>query len=405
MAKYTADYLTDIRGVLQDNTPASQRWTDPELTEHLGHAVMELSAVIPTRKRVTDLVTVANSKEIDVSAITDLQEFHRLEWPVGTERQILDFFGDTGVGMALLMNVENAPSADDEVVHLYYGGNHTVGAGASTVPLEVEWHIIQIAAILAMIGFTRHGRDSIADAMSRIASANTALSLVTDLVADATQTLADAKGIIGEHNQDAEDRMAEMDAPLGAAQDDLDAGRGIINESTADIDDAIAGSDARIQKAVDFIEDYAAHHVNMTNFGNNVPGNYNSLGNTELGASAQYIAHAHLLLSRDGASNEWFRAASAGISIAQAHVQAAQGHLSMNQEGRDLMGIAMGELQMALSNIQESQGHIAIGVQDLQIAKVIDSYEARAYYQLDKIKADLDRFRPQVTSEICSTSV
>lgn len=392
MAKYTADYLVDIRSTLQDTNALDYRWTDVELTAHLNHALMEASTIVPAEKLSTALTTTIDSREIDISTLTDLIGYIKLEWPTGyyppKYKEIVRNFGGK-----ILFDSANAPTAAD-ATKIYYRGMHSVGVAASTVPPVIEWHIIQIAAILAMIGFTKHGRNAIALGIAKIVTAGEALSLVTDLVADAMQTLDDAKAMTGEHNQDAEDRIAMMDAPLNAAIDDLDAGRSVISDSVTDIDDALAGSEERITKAVEFLETYGHHFINKTNYGNNVPGYYSQYANTELGASNQWIAQAHALLARDGQSNEWFKAVGAGIQVAMAQISAAQGHLAMNQAGRDMTAIAYGELQMALSNIQESQANLSAAQANLSVAKVLESYENRAQYQLSVVKADLNRFRP-----------
>lgn len=79
MSKYTASYLTAIRGILQDENAQAYRWTTPELTNHLSHAIETVSKYCPHERR-TGLTTQADSKEIDISYLSDRLRIDKLEY-------------------------------------------------------------------------------------------------------------------------------------------------------------------------------------------------------------------------------------------------------------------------------------------------------------------------------------
>lgn len=127
------DMRTIVRRDLHDEDAANYRWTDDELDRHIAHAVKDFSEYLPYQQKATK-ATTADSREIDVSTITDRVVIEAVEYPVDQfpkRYQRFSLWGDT---LTLLGDeIPDGSNAD-----IYYGKLHTLDATSSTIPAMYE---------------------------------------------------------------------------------------------------------------------------------------------------------------------------------------------------------------------------------------------------------------------------
>ena len=75
------DMIDLVRKDLHDEDSNNYRWSDSELTRHINRAVKELSEKVPGPARAT-LATTADSREIDISGLTNRIMIEAVEFPV-----------------------------------------------------------------------------------------------------------------------------------------------------------------------------------------------------------------------------------------------------------------------------------------------------------------------------------
>ena len=127
------DMITLVRQDLHDQDSASYRWSDDELTRHISRAVKEFSEEVPLPARAT-LPTVSDSREVDISALTDRIMIEAVEYPLLSfppDYQQFTVWGDT-------LTIISGSEPDGSNCYIYYGRLHTLNAGGSTVPARYE---------------------------------------------------------------------------------------------------------------------------------------------------------------------------------------------------------------------------------------------------------------------------
>jgi len=130
-----------LRRDLRDTDPAGYRWTDEELDRHLLHAVQELSDYLPLEQN-SDLATVAGSREVDISSLTDRICIEAVEYPAGLFPASLPHFrvwGDT-------LTLTDGALPDGSTCRIYWGKLHTLDSNGSTVPSRYNGLLIAGAA-------------------------------------------------------------------------------------------------------------------------------------------------------------------------------------------------------------------------------------------------------------------
>ena len=65
-----SEMRTLVRRDLHDEDAANYRWSNDEIDRHIAHALSDFSDAIPVQQKAT-IATVADSREIDISAVTD----------------------------------------------------------------------------------------------------------------------------------------------------------------------------------------------------------------------------------------------------------------------------------------------------------------------------------------------
>ena len=122
-----------VRKDLHDEDSGNYRWSDAELTRHIGRAVKELSESLPLPATAT-LPTTADSRQLDISALTGRVMVEAVEYPVDASPPRYPRFsiwGDT-------LTIVSGPEPDGSDSNVYYGALHTLDAGGSTVPAKYE---------------------------------------------------------------------------------------------------------------------------------------------------------------------------------------------------------------------------------------------------------------------------
>jgi len=127
------DMIALVRRDLRDEDAANYQWSDDELTRHINRALKELSERVPLPAKAT-LATTADSREIDISSLTDRIMVQAVEYPVDefpNKYQRFSIWGDT-----LVIISGDEPDGSD--AYIYYGKLHTLDADSSTIPPKYE---------------------------------------------------------------------------------------------------------------------------------------------------------------------------------------------------------------------------------------------------------------------------
>lgn len=122
-----------VRRDLKDEDAGNYRWSDDELDRHIAHALKEFSEAVPLPAKAT-LPTTADSRVIDISALTDRVMVEAVEYPL---EQFPPSYPKFALwGHALTLFVDEAP--DGENCQVYYGRLHTLNAEGSTIDTKHE---------------------------------------------------------------------------------------------------------------------------------------------------------------------------------------------------------------------------------------------------------------------------
>jgi len=125
--------ITLVRQDLHDRDSASYRWSDEELARQVSRALKEFSDEVPLPARAT-LPTVSDSREVDISALTDRIMIEAVEYPLLSfppDYQQFTVWGDA-------LNIISGGEPDGSNCYIYYGRLHTLDAGGSTIPARYE---------------------------------------------------------------------------------------------------------------------------------------------------------------------------------------------------------------------------------------------------------------------------
>lgn len=128
-----AEMIALVRKDLRDQDSGNYRWTDDELTRHINRAVREFSEEVPLPARAT-LPTTADSREVDISALTGRVMIEAVEYPLLSfppDYQQFTVWGDT-------LSIISGSEPDGSNCYIYYGALHTLDAGGSTIPTRHE---------------------------------------------------------------------------------------------------------------------------------------------------------------------------------------------------------------------------------------------------------------------------
>jgi len=132
MARFLSDIRSSVRDVLRDEFQegVDLEWENDELNRLIRLTLDEVEQKMPYEVKDTSITTTADSKEFDISGITDLIRVFKCEYRTGKNpKQFRNF---TRFADVLTMDINIVPSAD-EAVHLYCHKNHTLTDKTSTL--------------------------------------------------------------------------------------------------------------------------------------------------------------------------------------------------------------------------------------------------------------------------------
>jgi hypothetical protein len=141
-----ATMRTLVRRDLKDEDSSDYRWQDNELDRAIQRAVAELSRYVP-REMKTTIATTDDSREIDISSLTDRVSIDRVEFPVGATPRSFQRFVACAATITLIGNVEG----DGEDCYVYWGKVHTLDGSTSTVASYLEDVLALGAAAYAVL--------------------------------------------------------------------------------------------------------------------------------------------------------------------------------------------------------------------------------------------------------------
>lgn len=129
--------LTDMRAIvrrdLHDEDDANYRWTNDEIDRHIAHALKQFSEAMPYEQKAT-IATVDDSREIDISSLTNMVMVEAVEYPVGEFPQRYQRYSLWSDKVTLLG--DTVPDGSNS--YIYYGKLHTLTADTSTIPAKYE---------------------------------------------------------------------------------------------------------------------------------------------------------------------------------------------------------------------------------------------------------------------------
>jgi hypothetical protein len=124
---------TIVRRDLKDEDADNYRWSDDELDRHITRAVKEFSEAVPFPAKAT-LPTIAGSRVIDISPLTDRVMVAAVEYPLGLFPPSYQRFALWGHALTLF----GAQVPDGSDCNVYYGILHNLDADGSTIPTRHE---------------------------------------------------------------------------------------------------------------------------------------------------------------------------------------------------------------------------------------------------------------------------
>jgi hypothetical protein len=123
-----SDMRTRVRRDLHDEDSENFRWSNDEIDRHIAHAVSDFSDSVPLQMKAT-LSTVDDSREIDISSLTDRVRVHAVEYPVDQFPKRYQRYSLWSDIVTLLG--DEIPDGSD--CYVYYGKLHTLDAESSTI--------------------------------------------------------------------------------------------------------------------------------------------------------------------------------------------------------------------------------------------------------------------------------
>src|SRR4030042_2242545 len=119
---------TLVRRDLKDEDPANYRWQDNEIDRAIGRAGAELSRYCPREMKST-IATVAGSREIDISSLTDRVSVDKIEFPADEHPRSFQHFSVYQDTLTLIGDVEG----DGADCYIFWGKVRPLDGSTSTL--------------------------------------------------------------------------------------------------------------------------------------------------------------------------------------------------------------------------------------------------------------------------------
>jgi len=160
MARYISDIRAAVRDILRDEfvEGVDLEWKTDELNRAIAFTLGEVEQRMPYEVEDTSLTTTSDSKDVDISGITNLIRIRKnrpVEYPVGYNPR--KFRNATVFAKVMTMDINILPS-DAESLYVYCLKKHTLSDAASTLTPQIEYLLIMGVAARAAIN---KGRDQL----------------------------------------------------------------------------------------------------------------------------------------------------------------------------------------------------------------------------------------------------
>ena len=142
-----------VRRDLKDEDAANYRWTDAEIDRAIDKALSDYSLRCPLQE-LTELATVINSTNVDISTLTDLIDITRVEHPITTPPYPSHTFSFWKNKLLFL----DGHVGDGTNCYVYWLKRHTLGA-TSSIPTAHETVIAIGAAAYALSSLAQYQTD------------------------------------------------------------------------------------------------------------------------------------------------------------------------------------------------------------------------------------------------------
>ncbi len=277
-----------------------------------------------------------------------------------------------------------------QVARVFWGGMHTVGASASTLPTELEQLIVDGACTYALRAYASEGREAIADAISIIDTGNTAIDSVTAKVTAAAERLAAGSAFIGYKLSEANTAITNAGSALARVLTDLASGRTAVGTELTNADNVLDGigaslaiveadivaarshmdtSGSEANTALDLMAALAtdgaayltsgASLINAVNVGATVPALYSQYANSKFAQANAKYQEAMGFLAEDQPSREFLSAASVGVGATNSKIALARAYLAEDMVVGEYSGLAGGEVQLAANFLNQARLDLA----------------------------------------------
>lgn len=412
-----SSYEDAIKRYLADTTGTPVGLTADDYATAINSALSLFSAACPYKQKTT-LSTVADSRDVDISTLTNLIEVEGVEYPTGEWPRSLVAFEVWSTTLTMLLN--SAPSAVENI-YVYWASKH---ATTTTIPVEYTELVVAGAMGYALQILTMQKRyaalDRMATALTEIGKMITggATNLAAAVTAITTAQAEIAKMITGGVGE-----LTDADTALDSAKTEIakmvTGGVGELTDADTALDNVdkwidtdAASAKAALAKIVTYLEgvsDPSAKkyledgdaYINAVNDGQDAAGHY-----------AQFASGAHAIAS--GFSQE----ATQRMNMATTYVSEAIQRMNVKamyaREALQYINEATGRLQVkgmyqreAAQYLNEATAHLNVLTTYAREARVYldacnsltviaDRYQKEANQRIAKYEVDLQRVKSNI---------
>ena len=145
---------TLVRRDLKDEDADNYRWSNDEIARAISRAVVEFSRSIPREVKST-IATTDDSREIDISSLTDRVSVDKVEFPIDEHPRIFQRFSVYQDTLTMIGDYEG----DGEDCYIFWSAVHTLDADSSTLPAHLEDVVAMGAAGFAAVSASQYHSD------------------------------------------------------------------------------------------------------------------------------------------------------------------------------------------------------------------------------------------------------
>jgi len=318
---FTALTLVQLTAVVKTllKEAGTTYWSAAEFTQIITDVLREVSRAKPRVLLDATIDTVADTRLVDVSGISDaldgIRSIKKIEYPTGNwprSYRNFTFYDEDNIEL----DVDTVPD-DAYDLNIIYDAIHTLST-TSTLTAQLEDLVIEGVVARSIIQWCQNTMVQIAAGIARLATASTAVGLVTARVDQAVTDIASGRT-----------EAAKVAAIIDSAATEI----GLINP---EVDQAVADVDS------------GRAFINTLSVGQSPEAMYAQYANTGLNDAAGYLR----------AAQGYFTQAANDESIARTYQSA----------GRT-------ELNSAVTTLRKAQGYLNIAATDMSAARAMRVYQ------------------------------